>query len=103
MVTLICDRERSPEPSTSSPRADASPDAAGAEAADEEAAEAACEALYKSGRYSPTLLGAGALEPATLLTEPPDDEQRLNYLRSRLHAHNANREHTSIAQVHNIK
>lgn len=54
--------------------------ASGAEAA------AACEALYVSGRYSPAPLDASALEPATLLTEAADDEQRLAYLRARLHA-----------------
>ncbi|KAJ0173885.1 hypothetical protein K1T71_010031 [Dendrolimus kikuchii] len=58
-----------------------------------EEAEEACAALYRSGRYSPALLAAAALEPGTLLTEPLDDQQRLLYLRGRLHAANAQRDH----------
>lgn len=72
--------EQPEQPSTSGAEAAAgdSDGAAGAEAA------AACEALYESGRYSPAPLDAAALEPATLLTEAADDEQRLAYLRARL-------------------
>lgn len=60
---------------------------------EEEEAETACVALYQAGRYSPAPLSPAALEPATLLTEPDEDTQRLRYLRSRLHAANATREH----------
>lgn len=61
-------------------------DAAEASDSSGEAEMAASEALYASGRYSPVLLSPSRLEPATLLTEPAHDTQRLAYLRARLHA-----------------
>ncbi|CAH2089950.1 unnamed protein product [Euphydryas editha] len=44
---------------------------------------------YASGGYSPAYLGAGALEPGTLVVEAAEDEQRLAFLRARLHAASA--------------
>lgn len=44
--------------------------------------EEECVSLYRSGRYSPALLTDRDLEPATLLTEPLADLQRLHYLRA---------------------
>ncbi|KAG6464074.1 hypothetical protein O3G_MSEX014258 [Manduca sexta] len=64
------------------------------EAAGAEAAEEACVALYRSGRYSPALLGAGALEPGTLLLEPREDAQRVHFLRAALHAAQHKAAHT---------
>ncbi|CAH2042765.1 unnamed protein product, partial [Iphiclides podalirius] len=61
-----------------------------AEAAEWERAEGrgACVALYQSGGYSPEPLSPSALEPATLLTAPDHDRQRLAYLRAALlHRH----------------
>ncbi|CAG4948098.1 unnamed protein product [Colias eurytheme] len=43
-----------------------------------------CVREYVRGRYSPPPLSPAALEPATLLTEPIDDANRLAYLRARL-------------------
>ncbi|XP_038211124.1 cactin [Zerene cesonia] len=45
-----------------------------------------CVREYVRGRYSPAPLAAAALEPATLLTEPSDDANRLAYLRASLTA-----------------
>ncbi|CAD0202919.1 unnamed protein product [Chrysodeixis includens] len=61
--------------------------------------EAACVALYRAGRYSPPPLSPSALEPATLLTEPGHDAQRLAYLRARLHAASAQRALPDKAEV----
>ncbi|XP_072942816.1 splicing factor Cactin [Epargyreus clarus] len=72
--------------------AEAAADAAG------EAADAACEALYAAGRYSPAPLAAAALEPGTLLTEPAQDAARLHFLRAALHATAARRRATATAE-----
>lgn len=38
--------------------------------------------MYERGHYSPTLLSSNKLEPGTLLIDPVDDEERINFLRS---------------------
>lgn len=86
-------RSQSPRPQPEQPSTSGGAAAAEASGGDSDdsgsGSEArACEALYLSGRYSPPPLDAAALEPATLLTEAADDEQRLAYLRARLHAAN---------------
>ncbi|XP_039759539.1 cactin [Pararge aegeria] len=53
-------------------------------------------AQYAAGNYSPEYLGPAALEPATLLTEAREDEQRLAYLRARLHAAAASAQHAAL-------
>ncbi|KPJ10379.1 Uncharacterized protein C19orf29 [Papilio machaon] len=53
--------------------------------AEAESGRAACVAQYEAGGYSPPPLSPRALEPATLLTAPEHDRQRLAYLRARLH------------------
>lgn len=38
--------------------------------------------LYDKGHYSPLLTQSSKLEPGTLLTDPVDDEERINFLRA---------------------
>ncbi|XP_049876850.1 cactin [Pectinophora gossypiella] len=79
------DQSESPEPSHSRADAKVEAEAEAASASADEAAEAACEALYAAGGYSPRPLSPRRLEPATLLLPAAHDERRLAYLRARLH------------------
>ncbi|CAG5055700.1 unnamed protein product [Parnassius apollo] len=79
-------QSQSPEPKTPT-KEEAEQSHPEAEASDWECEEGrtACLALYENGNYSPELLSPSALEPATILTAPEHDQQRLAYLRARLH------------------
>ena len=41
----------------------------------------ACLREYASGRYSPPLVAPDQLEPGTLVADPSEDQQRLQYAR----------------------
>ncbi|XP_047997249.1 cactin [Leguminivora glycinivorella] len=77
--------------------AEASGSGSGGESEPDSESEAACIALYRAGRYSPAPLSPRVLEPGTLTTDADIDEQRLQYLRTRAHAANAQRAHEHCA------
>ncbi|XP_047536179.1 cactin [Vanessa atalanta] len=62
---------------------------------EEEEESSAGRLQYASGGYSPVYLSAAALEPGTLVTEAAEDEQRLAFLRARLHAASAADHHAA--------
>ncbi|XP_063626357.1 splicing factor Cactin [Cydia splendana] len=86
-----------PERSGAEAEAEASGSGSGGESEPDSESSAACVALYRAGRYSPEPLSPRALEPGTLTTDADIDEQRLQYLRTRAHAANAQRAHEQIA------
>ncbi|CAK1553138.1 unnamed protein product [Leptosia nina] len=80
-------REEVPQSSTiEEPEEEVENEVENRDEAEAEGSDAWAVREYCRGRYSPPPLTSAALEPATILTEPADDANRLAYLRAALTA-----------------